>query len=79
MDTIKNVTQLFIGKDPSRGAVVDEVINSYTQLADGEIVITNPANVVLNNATTAAEAELGFKVIQRSGTKLIHWKRNSAT
>jgi hypothetical protein len=72
MDTIKNVTQLFIGKDPSRGAVVDEVINVYTQLADGEIVLTNPANVVLNNTTTAAEAALGFKFIQRSGTKLIH-------
>ena len=72
MDTIRNVTQLFIGKDPTRGAVVDEVISLYTQLADGEVVITNPENKVLNNATTAAEAELGFKVIQRSGTKLIH-------
>ena len=72
MDTIRNVTQLFIGKDPTRGAVVDEVINVYTQLADGEVVITDPHNKVLNNATTAAEADLGFKVIQRSGTKLIH-------
>jgi len=72
MDTINNVTQLFIGKDPSRGAAVDELINAYTQLADGEIVLTNPENVVLNNATTAAEASRGFKIIQRSGTKLIH-------
>jgi hypothetical protein len=72
MDTIKNVTQLFIGKDPTRGAAVDELINIYTQLADGEVVITTPGNVVLNNATTAAEAALGFKFIQRSGTKLIH-------
>lgn len=69
METIKNVMQLLVTPvnaklTPAAPAKVDLV----TDLADGELVVTTPQNVVL----TGTPAPQPFKLIQRSGDVLIH-------
>ncbi len=68
METIRNVTQLLIAKDISATAGDGDVINSYADLADGEVVLCTPQNVV----TDGTDPFLQVKFIQRSGTKLVH-------
>lgn len=74
METIKNVTQLLIAKNINKTAIANLVINSYTQIADGEVCVVSPFNNM--QVTTAGYPtnfpSAGFKLIQRSGTKLIH-------
>ena len=69
MDTIKNVTQLLIGKDIApTGLLLGVLVNDVNQLADGEIVMTTPTNLITDG--TVAEPQVKF--IQRSGKLLIH-------
>jgi len=76
METIKNVTQLFIGlADTNTAGIEADVISDYSDLTDGEIVITDYKNVVLtasNNLVAADFPSQEFKFIARSGTQLIH-------
>jgi len=70
MDTIRNVTQMLIGADVSLTALTDlDPIVAYTQLADGEIVITDQFNRYLDGTTAAVNGLI--KYAQRSGTQLI--------
>lgn len=68
METIRNVTQLLIGKDISATASDGDVITAPADLADGEVVLCTPQNVV----TDGTDPFLQVKFIQRSGDKLIH-------
>lgn len=68
MDTIRNVTQLLIGKDISATASDGDVISVPGDLADGEVVLCTPQNVV----TDGTDAFTKVKFIQRSGNVLIH-------
>ena len=72
METIKNVTQLFVAKSISKTATAGLVIDAYTDIADGEVCVVDPrTNAQLTTASYPAGLDR-FKVIQRSGTKLIH-------
>lgn len=72
MQTIKNVTQLLVGASVAKSAGASQVIDAVTDLTDGEIAVVDARNNV--HLTTAAfpAGLYGIKLIQRSGTKLIH-------
>jgi len=73
MDTIRNVTQLLVAKNQTMTAALEgAVISEYTDLKDGEVVITDPKNVVLDATDFTTIPFSAIKFIQRSGTKLIH-------
>lgn len=77
MQTIKDVTQLFIvEKQTPTADLEDNTINVYTDLKDGEVAVCNYKNVVLDGASGGASlAFLGknaFKLIGRVGDQLIH-------
>lgn len=72
MQTTRNVTQLFVGANIAKTAAAGNVINSVASLANGEIAVVNPVNnVQLTTAGLPAGLD-GFKLIQRSGNRLIH-------
>lgn len=72
MQTTRNVTQLFVGANIAKTAAAGNVINSIASLANGEIAVVNPVNnVQLTTAGLPAGLD-GFKLIQRSGNRLIH-------
>ena len=68
MDTIRNVTQLLIGKDLTTVAVDGALISVPGDLVDGEIVLCTPQNIV----TDGTDPFTKVKFIQRSGDELIH-------
>lgn len=71
MQTIKNVTQLFVVKKQTpTSALEGDVINDYTNLLDGEAAVVDYKNTVIDAASTSGYDR--FKIIQRSGEKLIH-------
>ena len=71
METTKNVTQLFVGKLIGKTATANLVIDSYLDIADGEVCVVDPRNnVQLTSAGYPAGLD-GFRICQRSGTKLI--------
>jgi len=77
--TQNDVMQLLIGKDigasPTTSAASPILDATDTYLADGEIAVCNSHNIVLSAASVSTDdivAESGIKLIQRSGTKLIH-------
>jgi len=71
MDTIRNVTQLLVGKKVTLTVLTDlDLITLYTQLKDGEIAILDTHNRYLDGSTLA-EGNL-IKFVQRTGTKLIY-------
>ena len=76
METIKNVTQLFVGlADTNTAAIEGDTISAYGDMTDGEIVITDQNNVVLTASDNLVAADFPtqeFKFIGRSGTTLIH-------
>ena len=72
MQTTRNVTQLFVGANIAKTAAAGNVINSIASLGNGEIAVVNPVNnVQLTTAGLPAGLD-GFKLIQRSGNRLIH-------
>ena len=72
MQTTRNVTQLFVGANIAKTAAAGNVINSVASLGNGEIAVVNPVNnVQLTTAGFPAGLD-GFKLIQRSGNRLIH-------
>ena len=72
MQTTRNVTQLFVGANIAKTAAAGNVINSVASLGNGEIAVVNPVNnVQLTTAGLPAGLD-GFKLIQRSGNRLIH-------
>jgi len=74
METIKNVTQLLVAKNISKTATANLVIETYDQIADGEVCVVDPRTnkQVTSAGYTDGFPACGFKLIQRSGTKLIH-------
>ena len=73
METIKNVTQLLVAKNQTMTAGLEgTVISDYTDLLDGEVVITDPKNVVLDATDFTTIPFSAIKFIQRSGTTLVH-------
>jgi hypothetical protein len=72
MQTIKNVTQLIVAKDQTQKAGLEATyINALTDLNDGDVVVTDAKNLVFNAASMPTVVP-SFKLIQRSGSKLIH-------
>jgi len=75
METIKDVTQLFVAIDTTNTAGVEaDVISSYSDLTDGEVVVCDHKNVVLTSSDNLVAADFPtqrFKLIARSGTTLI--------
>jgi hypothetical protein len=72
METTRNVNQLFVAKNIGKAATANMVINDFSLLTDGEVCIVDPRNnVQLTTAGYPAGFD-GFKVIQRSGSRLIH-------
>lgn len=77
METIKNVTQLFIvAKQTPTTGLEGDVISSYSALKDGEVAVCNSQNIVLDGASGGGSLAFGnknaFKLIGRVGTKLVH-------
>ena len=73
METIKNVTQLLVAKNQTMTVGLEgTVINLVTDLLDGEVVITDPKNVVLDATDFTTIPFTAFKFIQRSGGVLVH-------
>ena len=73
MDTIKNVTQLFVAKNQTMTAGLEgTVISVPGDLLDGEVVITDPKNVVLDATDFTTIPFTAIKFIQRSGDVLVH-------
>ena len=73
METIKNVTQLLVAKNQTMTAGLEgTVISDYTDLLDGEVVITDPKNVVLDATDFTTIPFSAIKFIQRSGNVLVH-------
>jgi hypothetical protein len=77
METIKDVTQLFIvEKQTPTTDIEGSVISVYTDLLDGEVVVTNYKNIVLDGAEDGASLAFAgrdaFKLIARVGDQLIH-------
>lgn len=61
MDTIKNVTQLLIGKDVAESAIVDLVlVTSGSQFNDGEIFITDAVNRYLDGSSAAVDGLIKY-------------------
>lgn len=72
METIKNVTQLLVGKAISKTATAGLLINSHSVIADGEICVVDPrTNAQLTTAGYPAGLD-AIKLVQRSGSRLIH-------
>ena len=76
METIKNVTQLFVLKKqtPTVGLEGD-TIDGIEDLLDGEVAVVDYRNVVQDGANGGASLTAGLnkiKLIGRSGDKLIH-------
>lgn len=75
MQTIKNVTQLFVASAmAAKTATAGLVIDAVTDIADGEVCVVDPrTNAQITTAGyPAGFLNLGFKLIQRSGNQLIH-------
>jgi hypothetical protein len=77
MQTIKDVTQLFIVEKQTPTADLEgDTISVYSDLKDGEVAVCNHRNVVLDGASGGASLAFAgknaFKLIGRVGTKLIH-------
>jgi len=73
METIKNVTQLLVAKNQTMTVGLEgSLVDQYTDLLDGEVVITDPKNIVLDATDFTTIPFTAFKFIQRSGTRLIH-------
>jgi hypothetical protein len=77
METIKNVSQLFIVEKQAPTADLEgNVISVYTDLKDGEVAVCNHKNIVLDGVSGGASLAFAginaFKLIGRVGTKLIH-------
>lgn len=71
METIKNVNQLFVGKNISKTGTASLVITGPSVIADGEVCVVDPRNNVhLTTAGYPAGLD-GFRICQRSGDKLI--------
>jgi hypothetical protein len=68
MDTIRNVTQLQIGKAISETGLTEGDAVTVAALADGEIVIATPTNLCVDG-TVAHDL---VKFIQRTGGELLH-------
>ena len=72
METIKNVTQLFFAADQTPTASLEgNTINAVSDLADGDIVVTDLKNLVFDAASLPTIVP-AFKLIHRSGNNLIH-------
>jgi hypothetical protein len=74
METIKNVAQLFVGANIAKTATANLVIDQVTDIADGEVCVVDPrTNTQVTSAGyPAGFPACGFKLIQRSGARLIH-------
>ncbi len=73
MDTIRDVTQLFVAFNQTMTAGLEgTVVDQYTDLLDGEVVITDPKNIVLDATDFTTIPFTAIKFITRVGTKLIH-------
>lgn len=75
METIRNVNQLLVAKNISKTATANLVITDYSVIADGEVCVVDPrTNKQVTSAgyTDGFPSFSGFKLVQRSGTKLIH-------
>ena len=74
----KDVMNIMVGRDvgaKSTANATGTAIAAYDDLKDGEIVITNPHNVVVGATEILTDdliAKYGFKFIVRKGTKLDH-------
>ena len=71
METIKNVTQLFVAKSIAKTATASMMIDQPTDIADGEVCVVDPRN---NIQLTTAGLPTGFdrfRICQRSGSRLI--------
>ena len=62
-----NVTQFFVAKNIARTAVTGTYITKYTDLADGEVVVTNNAGAVIDDSATSTSA---FRIVARTGNQL---------
>lgn len=71
METIKNVNQLFVAKNIAKTATANLVIAKYDDIADGEVCIVDPRNNVQLTSAGYPTGFNGFRVVQRSGSKLI--------
>jgi hypothetical protein len=61
MDTIKNVTQLLIGKDVAESTITDlTLVTSGSQFNDGEIFITDHTNRYLDGSTAAVNGLIKY-------------------
>lgn len=70
METIKNVTQLFVVKKQTPTADLEgNVISTYTDLKDGEAAVCDYKNTVIDAASTSGYNR--FKIIARVGNDLI--------
>ena len=74
MQTIKNVTQLLVAKNIAKTATANMLITDYTSIADGEVCVIDPKThkQVTSAGYLAGFPGDGFKLVQRSGTKLIY-------
>jgi len=74
METIKNVTQLLVAKNIAKTATANLVIQNVAQIADGEVCVVDPRTnkQVTSAGYTDGFPASGFKLIQRSGSQLIH-------
>jgi len=74
METIKDVTQLFVAVDGTNTAAIEgDTITTYSDLTDGEIVVCDHKNVVLTSSDNLVAADFPtqqFKIVGRAGTVL---------
>ena len=74
----KDVMQLLVCRDVQTASTANAtgtMIDAYDDLKDGEIVVTNPHNIVIGATeilTDVLVAKYGFKFIVRKGTFLLH-------
>jgi hypothetical protein len=68
MDTIRNVTQLQIGKAQTETGLTEGAAITVAALKDGEVIISTPTNLCVDGTV----AHLLVKFIQRSGDLLLH-------
>lgn len=77
METIKNVSQLFIVEKQTPTVDLEgNTISVYGDLKDGEVAVCNHRNIVLDGVDAGASLDFAglnaFKLIGRVGSKLIH-------
>jgi hypothetical protein len=71
METVNNVGTMFVVNNVARAVAAGTVIDSYSDLSDGEIAWVTPSGAVVdNNSPNAADYPV-LRLVQRNGTDLL--------